>query len=112
MLGWMFSRYKDREQEKFKGRLLRREDLVKSFLNVHQMIIQAQGKVSDGEFTPAWIKLCGLMHLYGSEEENKCLKEFADNYLGQNANVEGANRKLNALKTKLITSVRSELGFK
>lgn len=112
--GWIFSRYKDREQERFKSRLSRREELIKQFLCVHQIIIETQGSISgrEDEYNPAWIKLCGLMHLYGSDEENKCLQEFANNFIGSDKNLDGANRTLNALKAKLVSSIRSELGFK
>lgn len=113
ILGWLFIRYKDREHEKFKARITRREELLKCFLDVHQMIFETGGKVDDRKqiFTHEWIRLCSLMQLYGTKEEYSALKNFANNFFGENRTVEKASDALNDLKNKMIISVKKELGF-
>lgn len=62
-------------------------------------------------FTHEWIRLCSLMQLYGTKEEYSALKNFANNFFGENRTVEKASDALNDLKNKMIISVKKELGF-
>lgn len=109
--GWIFSRYKDREQEKFRLRLSRREELVKSFLVVDDILLRTGGDIDkDPTFLGHWIRFAGLMRLYGTHSENDWLGEFTGLFFGQNC-LAAANEARNTLRNGLISSVRSELGF-
>lgn len=114
VFGWFFSKYKDQQNEKFKSRIARRERLLESFLKVQTMIRETQGRVHEREpeYTRAWLELASLMKLYGTQEENKGLENFADAFLGTKKNIELANQTLNTLSETMISSVRKDLGFR
>ncbi len=110
--GWMFTRYKDREQEKFRLRQSRREELARAFLAVDVILLQTSGKVdSHPEFNRHWLNLAGLMRLYGTADESREWLRFAKAFAGENRNVADANSSRNSLSETLTNSIRSELGF-
>lgn len=111
--GWIFTKYKDIEHEKFKIRHARREEFVRAFLEVDEIISRTQGKVGDdATFIQKWVRLTALIRLYGTKEENKELENFAYSFFGDSKSIEKANIARNRLNTTLIHSIRHELGFK
>jgi hypothetical protein len=110
--GWLFARHKDREEEKFRLRQSRREELAKVFLTVDEIILRTSGKVEGNpDFLKKWLQLAGLMRLYGTQDENGQLLRFAEAFMGEKRNVADANASFNNLKATLTSSIRSELGF-
>jgi hypothetical protein len=113
VIGWVFSRYKDREQEKFSARLERREQLVSAMLQYRQIIYECKGDFTHrrAEYTKCGLTLMGLMDMYGLPEEKKLLQNYVDQFLGESKVRDGTREDLEELYDALISSVRSDLGF-
>lgn len=110
--GWFFSRYKDRDQEKFKLRNSRREEMAKAFLRVDETLRITGGSIEkEPKFGELWLNLAGLMRLYGTKTENEALMELSENLFGLNRNLDKANSALSRLRDGLTASIRKELGF-
>ncbi|MEO5374894.1 MAG: hypothetical protein H7840_11530 [Alphaproteobacteria bacterium] len=116
---WSVARRKDMENEKFKARLSRREELAKTFIAYNTIILETRGMFGDreDEATSTWLRLVSLMYIYGSTQEYGAMTEFAEVFYGnvhklsKTEQIVAANIALNKLKNILIPSVRSELGF-
>jgi len=60
--GWLVARRKDQEQERYKLRHTRREELVKAFLAVDEMVLRTSGAVDkEANFISAWIRFAGMI---------------------------------------------------
>jgi hypothetical protein len=114
VIGWVFSRYKDREQEKFSARLERREQLAAAMLEYRQIVYECKGDFTlrAEEYNKAGLKLSGLMDMYGYPSEKELLQEYIDQFKGPEKVREGTKEDLDTLSDALIASIRSDLGFK
>jgi len=114
VIGWVFSRYKDREQERFNERLERREQLAAAMLEYRQIIYECKGnfKHRAEEYNKAGIKLLGLMDMYGYPNEQELFQEYINKFKGPKKVREGTKEDLDKLTYELIASIRSDLGFK
>jgi hypothetical protein len=110
--GWIFNRYKDREQEKFKSRNSRREELVKAFLEFDLIVFQTSGNIAkEPTYRASWMKLVSLMNLYGTAEENRELLRFHAAFLGEGRSPEAATAARTSLVSTLLNSIRADLGL-
>lgn len=112
IIGWFVNKHKDKEQEKFKLRHARREEMVKAFLKFDEALLRTRGNVDeDSKFSEYWLSLAGLMRLYGTKAEHDALLTFSEHFFGSNRSLDQANLARNALKEELTASVRGDLGF-
>lgn len=110
--GWIFNRAKDREHERFKTQLSRRESLVKAFWAVDDILLQTQGNIQESPvFTEKWLHLVNTMKMYGTLVENRDLETFAESFFGSENSVALANETRNRLRNNLINSIRKEIGL-
>jgi hypothetical protein len=114
VIGWVFSRYKDREQERFSARLERREQLAAAMLEYRQIVYECKGDFTQRaeEYNKAGIKLLVMMDMYGYPNEQELLQEFIDQFTGPDKVREGTKDDLDKLADALAASIRSDLGFK
>jgi hypothetical protein len=114
VIGWVFSRYKDREQERFSARLERREQLAAAMLEYQQIVYECKGDFTlrAEEYNKAGLKLSGLMDMYGYPNEQELFQEYIDQFKGPEKVREGTKEDLDKLSDALIASIRSDLGFK
>jgi hypothetical protein len=112
IIGWIVIRHKDREQEKFKIRNTRRENLASSYFDVYQYFMLADGAPKfDNDFSKKISKLTAEINLYGTKDEIRAYEEFIDALKNSNEVETFKGRAVNLTKL-LIGNIRQEIGLK
>lgn len=112
IIGWLFSRWKDRNHEIFKERLKRRLDMYDSIVDALLPFFNPKnGQVDlDGDTLSAKLSVASTkIQLFGYQDETDEFKSFISKL--KDKDLDGVNCSLKKLSPMIVNNIRKELRY-